>query len=96
MATQIGIGNLGALASSNIYRTIDSPTYYLGHGTVIGFLLLGICCSPLYAYLLTKENARRTILRAERDALPEDQRPVYSVKELRDQGDRSIDFVYTV
>ena len=29
-AFQIGIGNLGALASSNVYRTQDKPHYYLG------------------------------------------------------------------
>ncbi|GAA6035417.1 hypothetical protein JCM8097_000245 [Rhodosporidiobolus ruineniae] len=91
-AFQIGIGNLAALASTNVYRTQDKPHYYLGHGVVLGFVALGLVCAPLYAYLLKRENARK----AAELARPASERRQYTVEELRDMGDRSPEFKYTI
>ncbi|GAA5840352.1 hypothetical protein JCM5353_002791 [Sporobolomyces roseus] len=95
-AFQIGIGNLGALVSSNVYRSVDSPRYYLGHGVVIGFVALGFFFAPLYAFLLKRANTRKERLQAEQDALPDHEKRVYTVQELRDMGDRAPEFVYTI
>ncbi|GAA6019739.1 hypothetical protein JCM10207_009248 [Rhodosporidiobolus poonsookiae] len=91
-AAQIGLGNLAALASSNVYRTQDKPEYYLGHGVVLGFVAIGFICAPLNAWYLSRENARK-----ERElALPESERPKYTIQELRDLGDRAVEFRYTI
>ncbi|GAA5863794.1 hypothetical protein JCM8547_006067 [Rhodosporidiobolus lusitaniae] len=91
-AFHIGIGNLSALASTNVYRTQDKPHYYLGHGVVLGFVAIGLVCAPLYAFLLSRENKKK---KAEL-ALPVGERPVYTVRELRDMGDRAPHFMYTI
>ncbi|GAA5890583.1 hypothetical protein JCM6882_002970 [Rhodosporidiobolus microsporus] len=91
-AFQIGIGNLAALASTNVYRKQDSPHYYLGHGVVLGFVAIGLVCAPAYAFALKRKNSQK-----ERElALPESERPVYTVEELRDMGDRAPEFKYTI
>jgi hypothetical protein len=95
-AFQIGVGNLGALASSNIYRSVDNPRYYLGHGTCLGALAMGLVAAPMYAYLLTKENNKRAAARAHELSLPIEERRVYTVKEMHHLGDNAPDFVYTV
>ncbi|GAA5905619.1 uncharacterized protein JCM6883_005388 [Sporobolomyces salmoneus] len=95
-AFQIGIGNLGALVSSNVYRSADSPRYYLGHGVVLGFVAMGFITAPLYAFLLKRENNKKEKLQAEQDALPDHEKRVYTVQELRDMGDRAPEFVYTI
>ncbi|GAA5976926.1 hypothetical protein JCM21900_003750 [Sporobolomyces salmonicolor] len=95
-AFQIGIGNLGALVSSNVYRAQDAPDYHMGHGIVLGFVGLGFICAPLYALYLTRLNARKEREQAEQDALPDHEKRVYTVQELRDLGDRAPEFVYTI
>lgn len=57
---------------------------------------MGIICAPVYAHLLTKENARRAAAREAELALPVEQRRVYTVKEMHALGDNAPDFVYTV
>jgi hypothetical protein len=55
-------------------------------GVVIAFICLGLVCAPLYAFLLKRENRRK-----ERElAMPEGERRVYTVTELRDLGDRYV------
>lgn len=50
----------------------------------LGLTVMGICCSCLYAFLLTRANKKK----AAELALPEGQRRVYSVAELQDLGDK--------
>lgn len=95
-AFQIGIGNLGALVSSNVYRTKDSPKYHLGHGVVLGFVAIGFIFAPLYAFLLKRENTRKEREQGHQDSLPDSEKRVYTVQELRDLGDRAPEFVYTI
>lgn len=96
MAIQIGIGNLGALVSSNVYRTVDAPRYIIGHSTILGAVGMGLICAPLYAYLLRRENAKRDLEQIRQDALPEDQKTRYTVAELRLMGDLAPSFRYTI
>ncbi|GEM11802.1 MFS nicotinic acid transporter [Rhodotorula toruloides] len=87
-AMQLELGNLGALASTNVYRTKDKPRYLLGHGVVLGFTCLGLVAAPLYAYLLSRENARKRAILALPDGHPD--KKVFSAEEIREAGDRSI------
>ena len=77
--------------SSNIYRKADSPRYFPGHATVLGyeavFLLGG---SILQHVLLRRENARRA--RGERDHWVEGK----SEEEIEMMGDMRPDFRYTL
>ncbi|ORY88026.1 MFS general substrate transporter [Leucosporidium creatinivorum] len=95
-ALTLGLGSLGGVASSNIYRSADAPRYFLGHGVELGLTVLGICCSCLYAFLLTRANKAKEAEQARQDALPEHEKRVYTVKELQDLGDKAPEFVYTV
>ncbi|KDE06251.1 hypothetical protein MVLG_03410 [Microbotryum lychnidis-dioicae p1A1 Lamole] len=93
-AFQIGIGNLGALVSSNVYR--KKPRYFLGHGSVLGCIVLGLFCAPLYAYLLKRENEKKEREIEFQNSLPDHEKRVYSLQELRDLGDKHPSFVYTI
>lgn len=77
------------------YRTVDRPRYILGHAVVIGFLCMGLIAAPIYAWLLKRENARRDRWQEEQNALPDEKKTVFTVEELRDQGDRAMEFRYT-
>ncbi|GAA5988437.1 hypothetical protein JCM10908_003565 [Rhodotorula pacifica] len=87
-AFQIGIGNLGALASSNVYRTKDKPKYHLGHGVILAFNVIGLIAAPTYAYMLKRANARKL----------EEQKSgrELSVEETLRLGDRAPHFMYTI
>jgi hypothetical protein len=75
---------------------MDAPRYYLGHGTCLAALAMGLVTAPLYAYLLTKENKKRAAYREHQLSLPIEERRVYSVKEMHALGDNAPDFIYTV
>ncbi|KAL8277541.1 hypothetical protein RQP46_010096 [Phenoliferia psychrophenolica] len=90
MAFQIGIGNFGGIIASNIYRTQDSPHYYIGHGVEIGCVCLGLVTAPLYAYLLKRENKKKEQEIQFQASLPEHERRVYTVQELHDLGDKTV------
>ncbi|SCZ96520.1 BZ3500_MvSof-1268-A1-R1_Chr8-2g10259 [Microbotryum saponariae] len=93
-AFQIGIGNLGALVSSNVYR--KQPRYFLGHGAVLGCIVVGLFCAPLYAFLLKRENEKKEREIEYQNSLPDHEKRVYSLQELRDLGDKHPSFVYTI
>ena len=59
-------------------------------GVNLGLLVLGLIASPMYAFLLKRANARKTAEQAVEDSLPEAEKRVYSIQELRDLGDRSV------
>lgn len=92
----IGFGNFGGLIASNIYRNSNGGRYFTGHGVNLGLLGMGIIVSPLYAYLLKRENARRDAAHEREMALPEDQRRKYTIQELHELADNAPDFRYTI
>jgi len=55
----ISIGNAGGVISSFIYRSPDRPRYYLGHGTVIGFVGMTFILALLLRVVLARKNAKR-------------------------------------
>ena len=58
-ALQISVGNLGAVIGTQIYRTENSPRYYVGHEVAMAYLFLnGIVVSTLW-FILKRENAKR-------------------------------------
>ena len=82
--------------SQTVYRTQDAPRYIIGHGAVLGSIGFGLVCSPLYAYFLTRENAKRDAEQLVQDALPEEERKVYTITQLRVLGDLAPAFRYTI
>ncbi|KAK4053319.1 hypothetical protein OIO90_003931 [Microbotryomycetes sp. JL221] len=93
-AFQIGVGNFAALISSNVYR--DPPRFIKGHAIVMGMVGLGFITAPLYAALLKRENMKREKELTRQQGLPDSEKRVYTVQELRDLGDRAPEFVYTI
>lgn len=49
---------------------------------------MGMCFAPLYAYLLKRENEKKAEYLRVQAALPDNEKRVYTVEELRDLGDR--------
>lgn len=91
---QIGIGNFGGLIASNIYTQSFGGRYWIGHGTNMGLLAMGIIASPTYFFLLKHINKKRDEEEARQQALPEDQRRKYTIEELHELGDRAPNFRY--
>lgn len=59
IAMVIGIGNLGGIASSFIYRPQDSPRYHPGHATDIGCLCASATLSVVGVYVFWRLNKRK-------------------------------------
>lgn len=57
------------LTTSQQYRAKDQPWYRLGHAIVLGYIIIGIISSLLFAYFLRRENIKRD--RGERDEVIE-------------------------
>jgi len=93
---QIGIGNFGGLIASNIYINSQGGRFFIGHGTNLGLLAMGMIASPLYAYLLDRENKKREAWTANQLALPENERKFFTIEELHNLGDKAPEFRYTV
>ncbi|KAB8067993.1 major facilitator superfamily domain-containing protein [Aspergillus leporis] len=86
----LGTGLNGSV-SSNIFRSVDAPTFYPGHGTVLAYMTLFLFCgSILQYYLLRSENRKRR--RVDRDHWVEGLTP----REIAQLGDRRPDFIYTL
>ena len=70
MGFVIGWGNLNGVVSSNVYRSRDSPQYYLGHGVVLAYLVVFLFGGSIVTrFLLQAENKKR--LAGKRDYLVE-------------------------
>lgn len=89
MGVLIGWGNLNGIMSSNIYRAQDKPKYLLGHGMILGYLVVFLFGGSVFTWWkLGRENEARR--RGERDYLA---KPGASVHDL---GDMRPDFFYTL
>ncbi|KAJ5914545.1 hypothetical protein N7504_003428 [Penicillium tannophilum] len=56
-ALQISVGNIGAVIGTQLYRTEDSPRYFLGHGFALGYLVANIFVVGILWVVLRRENA---------------------------------------
>ncbi|KAJ7034654.1 MFS general substrate transporter [Mycena alexandri] len=61
LAMVIGLGNLGGVASSFVFRAQDAPRFHPGHGTAIGC----ICITFLTATFLSWNYRRLNVLKSE-------------------------------
>ncbi|KAG9086957.1 hypothetical protein FRC07_012948 [Ceratobasidium sp. 392] len=96
LAMHVGFGNLGGIIGAFIYRSKNAPHFYPGHGTLIATLTMSAILSLFMTTYLSRENARRDQVAAER-GLPlnaEDYTPEMLKKE-RDDGDYATFFRYT-
>ncbi|KAJ3538791.1 hypothetical protein NM208_g5753 [Fusarium decemcellulare] len=90
MALMIAVGNLGGAAGTNIYLARESPHYWTGYGTSLGVIVLSLASSLFLRYKFKSINAKR-------DAMTlEEIREKYTEEELRDMGDDSPLFRYTI
>ena len=56
---QIGLGNLGGIAASNVFLTKESPTYTFGYGFCLAMLLMcGLTCTIFMLGLLWENRLR--------------------------------------
>jgi hypothetical protein len=70
-------GNSGGIVASQVYRSENSPRYYPGHGTAIGFCLANFISAALLWWYLARENKRRDV--------------AYGKPEENDDGNNDID-----
>ncbi|KAF4459072.1 major facilitator superfamily transporter [Fusarium albosuccineum] len=90
MALMIAVGNLGGAAGTNIYLARESPHDWTGYGTSLGVIVLSLASSLFLRYKFKSINAKR-------DAMTlEEIREKYTEEELRDMGDDSPLFRYTI
>lgn len=86
----LGLGSLGGIASSNIYRKETAPRYFLGHGFELGVVMLGMVASCVYAALCRRANEAKIREQERQSNLPEHERKVYTMAELQALGDKSV------
>ncbi|KAF2214225.1 hypothetical protein CERZMDRAFT_37638 [Cercospora zeae-maydis SCOH1-5] len=56
----VGCGNLNGIVASNIYLVKEKPRYWIGHGTVLAYLTIGLLGGTIFMYtMLRTENRRR-------------------------------------
>ncbi|KAL6302068.1 MFS general substrate transporter [Sparassis latifolia] len=84
IAMTIGVGNLGGIASSFIYRTQDSPRYHPGHATNIGCLCACAVLSIIGMAEFHRLNRQKDAM-CERDGI----KPDADAEEFKDMGDKS-------
>ncbi|KIV99683.1 uncharacterized protein PV09_08674 [Verruconis gallopava] len=95
MALLISIGNMGAIAGSNIYLAREAPVYQLGFGASFSFTTFAIIMTYILRVAYEKENKKR-------DRWVEDLggeagvRSRYHEQELLDMGDKSPFFRYAL
>ncbi|CAH0017082.1 unnamed protein product [Clonostachys rhizophaga] len=90
MALMISVGNLGGAVGTNIYLTREAPYYWTGYGTSLGVIVLSLGATMFLRFKFKQINAQR-------DAMTVDEvHAKYTEDELRDMGDESPFFRYTI
>ncbi|KAB5590086.1 transport protein [Ceratobasidium theobromae] len=56
LAMMIGIGNLGGICSSFVYRAHDAPRYKLGHDVILASLSMAFCAAGFTQWNLARLN----------------------------------------
>jgi len=95
MAVHIGIGNFAGAIASNIFRTQDAPRYILGHALELMFIGIGLLTVPLTILIYTHINRKRDALLKEISA-GGGMAVRYTTNEIREMGDKSPDFRYSL
>jgi MFS family permease len=72
MAWIVSFGNINGAATTNAYRSKDSPHYTLGHGVIILYLAVGFLSTVVYYFGLRRSNARRKSGRCDETILADD------------------------
>lgn len=70
MAIQVGMGNLGGIIASYIFRVQDEPRFILGFAVAIGFMCIGLLATAALTYSYHSANVSR-IARAKREGINE-------------------------
>lgn len=91
LLVHVGFGNMGGMIAAYLYQAKDRPTYYPGHGTLLGFQAMSACLTLFMTIYLRRENARRDRMYKDPAAYTEAER----VAE-REEGDYASFFRYTV
>lgn len=90
MALMISVGNLGGAVGTNIYLTREAPYYWTGYGTSLGVIVLSLGATMFLRFKFKQINAKR-------DAMTVDEvHAKYTEDQLRDMGDESPFFRYTI
>ena len=50
---------MGGILASYVYRAVDKPRYFPGHGAIIGSLTIGVCCATFLELYYKRANARK-------------------------------------
>ncbi|KAF8835333.1 MFS general substrate transporter [Paxillus ammoniavirescens] len=87
LALQIGVGCLGGLVGSNIFRDQDEPRYLLGHGLAIMFITTGLIAIPIIVLTYKRLNARLD---------REERQQGWNAEHKESNGDRAPGFRYTL
>ncbi|KAF3916881.1 hypothetical protein ABW20_dc0110468 [Dactylellina cionopaga] len=99
----IGIGNLAGVVNCFVYRSRDKPGYKLGHGVVLGFLIVLLFGGSILQHtLLVRENRKKRqhidmIAEREKNGTPEENKRLEEAeKKRREDGNEDSDdnFVY--
>ena len=86
----IGLGNIGGIIGSFIYRASESPKYPTGFGTSLSFPAAGMVCAFVLEFLYHRANKRSE------EKSEEEWRRIYTDEELEAMGDRSPLFKYAL
>jgi MFS family permease len=93
MALEFTLGNLiGGVVGSNMFLSRESPTFRTAYRISVAFFSLGILTCTIQLWLLIVANRKSKVLVA--DAAVEDREGMD--KELKDDGDKSPFFRYTL
>ncbi|KIJ14025.1 hypothetical protein PAXINDRAFT_13146 [Paxillus involutus ATCC 200175] len=87
LALQIGVGCMGGLVGSNIFRDQDEPRYLLGHGLAIMFITMGLIAIPIIVLTYKRLNARLD---------REERQQGQNAEHQESNGDRAPGFRYTL
>ncbi|CAE6466421.1 unnamed protein product [Rhizoctonia solani] len=90
LAMIIGIGNLGGICSSFVYRAQDAPRYKLGHNVILGSLSMAFCAAGFTLWNLARLN-RLKEKQCQEEGINDERK-----SEFRDMGDASPLFRYVL
>lgn len=91
IAMHVGFGNMGGMIAAYLYLAKDRPTYFPGHGTLLGFQAMACSLTIFMTLYLRRENARR-----DREYKPPSEYTEAERYAEREKGDNATFFRYTV